>query len=605
VKPGDFVYIHYSGHGSQTADLNGDERSGQDQTWVSYGARKGESEDKNNFDVLDDEINSWLAKLYTKTDQVVFVSDSCHSATVSRGEASVARALKIDDRSHPLGKQKYAQAAKHLGVRVGAARDHESAIEFRTEDDKFYGVFTWFWVQALQQVRAGETWNDVFKRASTQVTTWRGGVQYPQLEGERSRQVIGGGFIPMPPTIPIIKIDGDTVTIQAGILSGVTVDSVYRLYVPDRSDTHPSPLPGGDPQNLPTLTITEVKTFVSSGKTEGTFKKGDLVVEESHAYHFPPIKIYVDTDYPDGQDKPLLQAIRSAFQVRPDKTSPLPAYSLTDDPQQAEIHLYLLRPKLEGGQYVYEASDVLPKSFPEQSPEVWVLSPEHRLLYDNLRIPFDDAAPDRGLKVLRDNLNKLARIRELKALSSPRDSKLKVAVDVYQLSPVASCQEGPDCISVPGLGFHRKSGPYRFQELEGGIFPKGEIFTFTLLNESKDDYYCYLLNISPDGTVAAIFPDLEAGAEYAVVKAEEVRDLISEVGLLADLPGEETIKLIVSSQPIDISVLETAGFQQRGGEKGCFNPLERLLVNAVYGLRDSAQPRNDEWATEQVSFEVK
>lgn len=89
MQPGDFVYIHYSGHGSQTADLNFDEYSGNDQTWVSYGARQDENEQKDkqkdNYDVLDDEIDNWLSDLYAKTDQIVFVSDSCHSATVFRG----------------------------------------------------------------------------------------------------------------------------------------------------------------------------------------------------------------------------------------------------------------------------------------------------------------------------------------------------------------------------------------------------------------------------------------------------------------------------------------------------------------------------------------
>jgi hypothetical protein len=96
VKNDDFVYIHYSGHGSQTPDLNGDERrSGMDQTWVSYGARANTNvNDINNYDVLDDEINSWLAAIYAKTAQVIFVSDSCHSATVARGAAPISRAQK-------------------------------------------------------------------------------------------------------------------------------------------------------------------------------------------------------------------------------------------------------------------------------------------------------------------------------------------------------------------------------------------------------------------------------------------------------------------------------------------------------------------------------
>ncbi|MCP4689915.1 MAG: caspase family protein, partial [Desulfobacterales bacterium] len=41
VQYGDVVYIHYSGHGSCTPDLNHDEvRTGMDQTWVSHGSRR-------------------------------------------------------------------------------------------------------------------------------------------------------------------------------------------------------------------------------------------------------------------------------------------------------------------------------------------------------------------------------------------------------------------------------------------------------------------------------------------------------------------------------------------------------------------------------------
>ncbi|TGO02842.1 hypothetical protein PN36_18285, partial [Candidatus Thiomargarita nelsonii] len=99
--PNDFVYIFYSGHGSQTKDLNGDEPSGYDQTWVSYGARTGR-QGIDNYDVLDDEIDKWLSNLYEKTQNVVFISDSCHSATVTRGAAATSRAIKEDKRPHLL-----------------------------------------------------------------------------------------------------------------------------------------------------------------------------------------------------------------------------------------------------------------------------------------------------------------------------------------------------------------------------------------------------------------------------------------------------------------------------------------------------------------------
>lgn len=134
---------------------------------------------------------------------MVFVSDSCHSATVSRGKSVVSQGLKIDKREHLLGKIKYDQPDKYFGVRVGAARDRESAIEIPLEDNKLYGLFTWYWTQALQQARDGDTWDDVFKRAYTHVTAGRGSVQRPQIWGERGLQ-IGGGVRPLKPTIPII-----------------------------------------------------------------------------------------------------------------------------------------------------------------------------------------------------------------------------------------------------------------------------------------------------------------------------------------------------------------------------------------------------------------
>jgi Caspase domain len=99
-KHGAYVYIYYSGHGSQTPDLNGDEKQfrdlhdnllpSYDQTWVTYGSRlkKGETpppgyKDIDNFDILDDEISQWFNDMAAGCAQVVFVSDSCHSGSVS------------------------------------------------------------------------------------------------------------------------------------------------------------------------------------------------------------------------------------------------------------------------------------------------------------------------------------------------------------------------------------------------------------------------------------------------------------------------------------------------------------------------------------------
>ncbi|MEN8215464.1 MAG: caspase family protein [Pseudomonadota bacterium] len=187
VKPNDFVYIHYAGHGAQTADLNGDERKGQDETWVSFGSRQPGNE-KDNYDILDDEIHTWLAAIYAKTDRVIFISDSCHSATVARDKVPISRCLKRDNRSHPQGRMAYTKLKKYHGIHISATRDKELAAETLGDDGKYYGLFTWHWAKALQQAQVGETWDDVFKRAVTKIVSWHGEAQRPQIQGGRYRR---------------------------------------------------------------------------------------------------------------------------------------------------------------------------------------------------------------------------------------------------------------------------------------------------------------------------------------------------------------------------------------------------------------------------------
>jgi hypothetical protein len=140
--------------------------------------------------------------------------------------------VEKDKRSHLLGERRYKQLKTHRGIRVGAARDSESATDKRRKDGQYYGLFTWYWAQNLQKARAGETWSDVFKRTYTQVTLEHSFgkrnryTQQPQIEGDRSQQVLGGGFTPLPPRLPIVPIYDKWVQIKAGSLTGVTKDGV-------------------------------------------------------------------------------------------------------------------------------------------------------------------------------------------------------------------------------------------------------------------------------------------------------------------------------------------------------------------------------------------
>lgn len=71
VKANDFIFIHFSGHGTQIRDISGDERDGKDEVFVSLDL-KG---------IVDDEIATIL-KAIPKGVNVFILMDCCHSGTI-------------------------------------------------------------------------------------------------------------------------------------------------------------------------------------------------------------------------------------------------------------------------------------------------------------------------------------------------------------------------------------------------------------------------------------------------------------------------------------------------------------------------------------------
>ncbi len=610
LRAGDFVYIHYSGHGSQMRDREREERDkriAKDETWVSYGARGGLA-GMDDYDILDDEIAVWLRAIYAKTDKVVFVSDSCHSATITRGNGLTGRALPPDDRAHPLRGGLALKSNEYRGIRVSATVDEHKlmgreafAVETLAADGKYYGLFTWHWAQALYHVGVDDNWRDVFKRAYAKVTAVDTTFQQPQLEGEIYQTLGDFGFTSMAlrqgtrqsavalrqgtrqSAVAVSGVNGDRVEIRAGHVNGVTKGSVYRL----RSSAK---------NNAPRATITEVGTFYSAGRSEGKLEIGDLLVEESHNWRFEPVPVFVTADFPDTRDKAILQAVRAALQ----NGNTMPGYTLSQD--RARYHLYVLRPKRKaGGDWHYaHSSDSLPRSFPDQNPLLWVLTPQQQLLHENLQINFSDIPA--GLARLAENLNKILRVKELKALENPEQGEFPLDVQVVKLDQVDFCQTKADCITTQ-IGCFHKAGSYSLAEITKQHWRENDIISFTLRNRSRRDWYVYIINLGPDGKISAVYPAPGTQAEAALLHAGKKRDL-TDTAALQFAAGEENIRFLVTADAIDAGLLEQDRFRKLDGIKGSLSPLERLLISVGFGIRGSTKPQNAKWRIMTVLFSI-
>jgi hypothetical protein len=73
VRPGDILFLSYSGHGGQVPDLDGDEEDdGLDETWCLYDRM-----------LIDDELFKLFSR-FAPDVRIFMLSDSCHSGSVAR-----------------------------------------------------------------------------------------------------------------------------------------------------------------------------------------------------------------------------------------------------------------------------------------------------------------------------------------------------------------------------------------------------------------------------------------------------------------------------------------------------------------------------------------
>ena len=173
TEPGDRVVIYYSGHGTQVPDKNGDEKDGKDEAWVTADLRKGGKMRANQM-VRDDELAVAFKGLADR--ELILISDSCHSGTMSRGAP-----LKDEEENNSDPKVRFIPFIAddaHMGMPV-MGRDEESmSREVRSQltisaamanqyswEAGGHGLFTKFFVDGMTNGAADFNKNGIITSA--------------------------------------------------------------------------------------------------------------------------------------------------------------------------------------------------------------------------------------------------------------------------------------------------------------------------------------------------------------------------------------------------------------------------------------------------------
>jgi hypothetical protein len=239
VRPGDRVFIHYSGHGTQVSPPGA--RMTREALVPVDALAGGEL-------LFDHEINDVLRRIAARTEDLTVVLDCCCSAGATRSamrpQDSAVRFCAIEN-AHDI-----TPVARRSGGELGAglvssfdpsdpgfliaasAQSSESASEGRDARGIRHGAFT----AALLDLLAGEPderlhalrWADVWQALRARVTSVFPG-QHPCLLGRSERRLFGGPFRRQDPGLPVSEADGK-IRIHAGSLVGLGPGARVAIY---------------------------------------------------------------------------------------------------------------------------------------------------------------------------------------------------------------------------------------------------------------------------------------------------------------------------------------------------------------------------------------
>ena len=246
--PNDTVYFHYSGHGSQVEDLNGDEPDDHlDETLVPQDGRIPGVRD-----ITDDELDAIFAKMQAKS--ALIVLDSCHSGTATRSLDIRTRSIPPDSRldiykkaeeSKPKTRAIVPVVTSRYVVMTGAA-SHQEALDGPV-DGRYHGFFTYSLAKSLGSASPGASPREVFtgveqelKRIQTHFG--RSSMPEPQLEAPpdliEKALLTPSGSGPAHtdavrlPWLEVIPGDNGLVNLVNGPLLGAMPGSTWSLYPP-------------------------------------------------------------------------------------------------------------------------------------------------------------------------------------------------------------------------------------------------------------------------------------------------------------------------------------------------------------------------------------
>lgn len=200
AKAGDSLFFHFSGHGSQKVDRDGDEVDGYDETLLPTDYKKA-------GEIVDDDLNRWLVRPIPSGCVLHAIVDACHSGTA----LDLPFYTKVKSGSNLYWKgsnQPQKGTSGGTVIQMGACRDGQVAQDTsRLSGQAHTGAFTYSFIETIERYGTRQTYADLLQHMHDRLRTVSKDAGMGGLAGLLTGVLLTGSMDMMKGQTPVICCD--------------------------------------------------------------------------------------------------------------------------------------------------------------------------------------------------------------------------------------------------------------------------------------------------------------------------------------------------------------------------------------------------------------
>lgn len=554
VGKGDVVFIHFSGHGQQIMDDNGDEIDGYDESLIPYDASMiyETSDEKSEKHLRDDDLGALLDKIRNKIGSegdLIVTLDACHSGTATRGIGrSRGTTIKFAPKDYnPSNNQAQYLKKSFLETANGAnlspiiviSGSSASEQNYEYSDNQLsYGSLSYALSRIVSEANPSMTYRGIFGKVQN-IMSAIAPRQNPQIEGDADRKLFAGKAVEQKKftTVKYHKNE-NTIVIAAGKLNGITNNCRVEL------------------QNIGTNNPQESEVIVKGTVVNAQLNESLVILDSSiekkaalnswvfiSSYAFEQVALSIKMD--EGVPKVIADSLNSRLR------------------------------KLHSLSFSQMNPDLLISMGDGNKDEINVYTKDDQEL---VRIEVKDENVSKVVDLIDLEINRYAQAQLLRKTAAS-NTRIKIGIELIPLQLNSQFQEESRNTMED---FRNGSGQY--------VFRGGDYFKIKLTNTGTRLAYYTLLSIQSDNVVNILIPekypngDLYRAAADCKIEAGATEEL-DAVFYFGEPYGQEVFKLIASSRPLNLVQLGESRGQSM--DISSLNPFELLFMESNMPTRSN------------------